>query len=255
MYWYKTHQITQYTTPLGTLDVACYYPYMHTYTGTITAKTSLEASAMLIRIATVPPISFSGGQYITLSIPTPQGMQDRPFSIASPARETPTIELLVKYVPGGIASEFFAQAPVGTSISLRGPQGVFTKKHTDTSAYFFATGTGIAPFRSMLPEFLASPNHAIELVYVTAPEITHFTHPDFFLLTNIPPQFIITRIDIPEKDQQSSQEHAISRIRSMELDSCRASYVCGNPAFVHETIDLLRKKGFLENRIYTDQFL
>ena len=45
----------------------------------------------------------------------------------------------------------FNHVEVGTEVSLRGPQGVFTLPETiDKDLFFICTGTGIAPFRSMV---------------------------------------------------------------------------------------------------------
>ena len=45
----------------------------------------------------------------------------------------------------------FNEANVGTALTLRGPQGVFIlPENIDRDLFFICTGTGIAPFRSMI---------------------------------------------------------------------------------------------------------
>jgi glycine betaine catabolism B len=76
----------------------------------------------------------------------------RSYSIASWPDRTNVIELLIVLLEGGKGTSYlFQEGKVGLELILRGPQGVFTLPNPiDRDLYFICTGTGIAPFRSMI---------------------------------------------------------------------------------------------------------
>ena len=106
-----------------------------------------------IEIAAVSTFDFIPGQFITLDLP----IHDKPnkrwrsYSIAS-WPDGNVIELLIVLLEGGAGTTFlFNEVRVGSEVSLRGPQGNFTLPDPiDKDLVFICTGTGIAPFRSML---------------------------------------------------------------------------------------------------------
>src|SRR5690606_9108035 len=76
----------------------------------------------------------------------------RSYSIASMPDGTNVIELVIVYLQGGMGTEYqINNVEVGSEITLRGPQGVFVlPEHMLENLFLVCTGTGIAPFRSMM---------------------------------------------------------------------------------------------------------
>jgi len=68
--------------------------------------------------------------------------------ITAPAQHS--LGLCVYHVEGGEFSSLLASAALGTSLSFTGPHGYFTFRPTGKPVVFVSTGTGIAPFLSML---------------------------------------------------------------------------------------------------------
>ena len=107
-----------------------------------------------IKVPELESFDFIPGQFVTLDLP----IHDKPnkrwrsYSIASWPDGSNIFELLIVLLPQGAGSSYmFEQVGVGTEISFRGPQGVFTlPAQIDKDLFFICTGTGIAPFRSML---------------------------------------------------------------------------------------------------------
>jgi len=97
---------------------------------------------------------FKAGQFITLDLPIHEQRNKRwrSYSIASMPDGGNVIELLIVYLKGGLASEYiFNEVKEGSFFTLRGPQGVFVIPDSlEKDLYMISTGTGIAPFRSML---------------------------------------------------------------------------------------------------------
>lgn len=97
---------------------------------------------------------FKPGQFVTADLPIHERRNKRwrSYSIASMPDGSNVIELIIVYLKGGLGTEYiFNQVDEGEEIILRGPQGVFVlPEKIEHDLYFVCTGTGIAPFRSML---------------------------------------------------------------------------------------------------------
>lgn len=97
---------------------------------------------------------FEPGQFVTLDLPVHEkpARRWRSFSIASAPNGSNEIELAVVLLDGGAGSTYlFDEVEIGNELSIRGPQGIFTlPKELDRDIFLICTGTGIAPYRSML---------------------------------------------------------------------------------------------------------
>src|SRR5262249_38849243 len=101
------------------------------------------------------PLGFVPGQWLSLTQTKPDGEEiTRAYSIAS-APDGGRFALCLNRVQGGFMSNYLCDLPVGTGISVQGPFGNFILRPPLRDTIFIATGTGIAPFRSMLHWLLA----------------------------------------------------------------------------------------------------
>lgn len=106
---------------------------------------------------TVPELEnfdFTPGQFVTLDLPIHEkpNKRVRSYSIASWPDGTNVFELVIVLLEGGLGTTYlFNKVDIGSELTLRGPQGVFTLKEENLQKdlFFICTGTGIAPFRSM----------------------------------------------------------------------------------------------------------
>jgi len=107
-----------------------------------------------IQIPELDVFDFKPGQFVTLDLPIHEKTNKRwrSYSIASAPDGTNIIELVIVLLEGGLGTTYlFNEIKVGSSLTLRGPVGVFTLPETlDKDLYLICTGTGIAPFRSMV---------------------------------------------------------------------------------------------------------
>jgi CDP-4-dehydro-6-deoxyglucose reductase len=107
------------------------------------------------------PLAFVAGQWLDLYVPCPGGVQKRAYSIASdPAARV--VELAVTRVEGGAASTVLHEIPVGATLEVSEPFGLFTRDPEQRArpALFVATGTGLSPLRSMLFDWQRQPLRA-----------------------------------------------------------------------------------------------
>lgn len=117
------------------------------------------------------PFDFKPGQFVTLDLPIHEQKNKRwrSYSIASWPDGTNVFELVVVLLEGGAGTNFlFSDISVGSTVSFRGPQGVFVLPQViDKDLFFICTGTGVAPFRSMTHHILNNniPHQEIYLVF------------------------------------------------------------------------------------------
>jgi CDP-4-dehydro-6-deoxyglucose reductase len=121
----------------------------------------------------IESFDFVPGQFVTLDLPIHEkpNKRWRSYSIASWPDGTNTFELLIVILEGGLGTTYlFNEVFEGSELTLRGPQGVFTlPQELSKDLYFICTGTGIAPFRSMVHHIQrhSIPHENINLIFGT----------------------------------------------------------------------------------------
>jgi len=107
-----------------------------------------------IQIPDLEAFHFKPGQFVTLDLPIHEKKNKRwrSYSIASWPDGTNTFELVIVLLEGGAGSTYlFNEIKVGSELQVRGPQGVFVLPDSlEQELFLICTGTGIAPFRSMV---------------------------------------------------------------------------------------------------------
>ena len=97
---------------------------------------------------------FEPGQFITFDLPIHErpNKRMRSYSIASWPDGTNVFELIIVLDKAGLGTNYlFNEVITGTELTFRGPMGVFTlKMPIEKDLFLICTGTGIAPFRSMV---------------------------------------------------------------------------------------------------------
>lgn len=125
-------------------------------TGTIIRieEATYNTKRFFIQVDELESFDFKAGQFVTLDLPIHEKINKRwrSYSIASWPDGSNVFELLVVLLEGGAGSTYlFNEVIVGSKLAFRGPQGVFVlPEKIDQDLFFICTGTGIAPFRSML---------------------------------------------------------------------------------------------------------
>ncbi len=107
---------------------------------------------------------FTPGQFISV-VDRENGKEvTRAYSIASP-RGGNKFALCLNRVPEGIVSRWLFDLNPGDELEMHEPLGFFTLRHPGRRAVFIATGTGIAPFRSMLLDHVPRTQPHVTLVF------------------------------------------------------------------------------------------
>ncbi len=136
------------------------------------------------RVADVDEFRFTPGQFVSIKQPRPDGkMQTRAYSIASAPRSEPTFDLCLNRVEDGFLSNWLCDLALGATIQFHGPHGLFVLREPRQDAIFIATGTGIAPIRSIIQWLFAEPKrnrgHEYWLVFGTRYEHSIYYRDEF----------------------------------------------------------------------------
>jgi len=128
------------------------------FTSTVLETRELSPTVKHIRFSTPEDFSHNPGQFISMLLEHEGREVRKPYSIAS-APAPGYVELCVKLVEGGLGSTHLHNLSVGDEVNFIGPMGIFKVRDKEKPITFICTGTGIAPFRAMIP-FLLKEGHS-----------------------------------------------------------------------------------------------
>ena len=117
---------------------------------------NLPGSVKIFKLSVPENFSFRAGQYVSISVPFDGKKIRRPYSIASSPKEKGFIELCIKIIPSGLASNYIMNLKKGDKVELFGPAGRFLiyGDSLQRNIVFVSAGTGITPFASMICDLL-----------------------------------------------------------------------------------------------------
>lgn len=235
------------------------------YSGKCTEIIDLTAEMKLFRFELVEPkeINFIPGQYIQLLTPVYAKSSEevyRAYSISSDPAQKNIIDLIIKYVPGGICTTYcFKYLKAGDTVKFNGPYGDFRLTENDSEMVFVAGGSGMAPFVSILYEmknknikrktaYYFGANKADELFLLDEMKQFEKDLPDF--------KFVPV-ISEPKQNQNWSGETGLvteAVERNVKNASQSEGYLCGSPGLIDASVKILKKLGMPANKIYYDKF-
>jgi len=207
------------------------------------------------------PTPFEPGQYMTTGVFADGKLWQRPYSVASAPRVAGTegYELYVRVVPIPRFTTLLWRLPIGHRMRIIGPKGKFLLEPDDRRTHLFiSTGTGIAPFMSMVRETLAEgrPRETVVLhgcSYVDElgyrDELESWERELTYPLTYVP---TLSRANDPRNAGWTGR---IGRAEAIVADVCRdlrlhpdrtVVYICGNPDMILNAEAVLMGLGFPE---------
>ncbi len=205
-------------------------------------------------------LHFQGGQFISIIIPGagPNGRDlRRAYSIAS-SPERDSFELCIKVVEGGPGTQYLYKLRPGDAFRGIAPYGDFIyKPKLGRHACFIATGTGIAPFRSILlsqnyrsnPPVKASCLLGVrteaELLYDL--ELRNFSGLNFITAVS-------QGTESNGKDFNGRVTHYLQHLGDNFPWLETEYYLCGHGGMITEVKALLTKKGVSKNSLHQEVY-
>jgi ferredoxin-NADP reductase len=234
-----------------------------TFTARLGRSTSLSefTKHLEFEMKAVPRFGFVAGQWLSFKATKPDGEEiTRAYSIASPPSEDNRFALCLNRVQDGFTSNYLCDMKEGDEIACQGPFGDFILRPPMRDTVFIATGTGIAPFRSMLHWLLAEESRhqgkQLSLVFGNRTEKDIYYHEEFLNLANEHPNFhYLPTLSRGAPEWQGLrgyvQEH-VPAIAQGRTDM--HAYVCGLDKMVKANRDLLKSLGWDRKSILYEKY-
>jgi NAD(P)H-flavin reductase len=194
------------------------------------------------------------GQFVSFEVPRPNSSlpATRPYSIASSPNQRDAIQLVLNRVSGGPGSEYLFGLQQGDCTSFRGPAGAFVLRDSPRDLLFVATGTGIAPIRSMLQALAeAASSRSITLFWGLRSERDLYYQDELSTLRERLPRFsFVTTLSQPSNVWRGAAGYVTPLVDAHVTDVTNLEvFLCGNGGMIRDVRGMLRSKGLCAIRV------
>jgi ferredoxin--NADP+ reductase len=235
------------------------------YNATLVAREDQHESLAYFKVRfDGDPILFEPGQYMTIGVFADGRIVQRPYSVASDpsAAGSDGYEMYIRLVNGGQFTPLLWQLPVGHRMRMIGPKGKFTLEPDDDRTHvFISSGTGNAPFVSMMRSllrggrprktvFLSGVSYQADLGYRGLLE-------DWERSGEYPVTYVPT-VSRPEEASNAGWAGRTGRVESIVGPVCdelgltpanAIAYLCGNPDMILAAEATLLSRSFPEEQV------
>src|SRR5579864_572301 len=204
---------------------------------------------------------FVAGQWLSFKQSKPDAEElTRAYSIASPPGDDPRFALCLNRVQDGFMSNFLCDMKAGEEIQCQGPFGDFILRPPLRDTIFIATGTGIAPFRSMLHWLLGDKSRHQEkqfwLVFGSRSEKDIYYHEEFLSLAREHANFhyfpTLSRGSAGWKGLRGYVQEHVPGIAQGRSDM--HAYICGLDKMVKANRELLKSLNWDRKSILCEKY-
>jgi ferredoxin-NADP reductase len=215
------------------------------------------------------PTPFETGQYMTIGVMVDGKIVQRPYSVASPPIESGTsgYEFYVRLVQGGQFTTLLWEMPVGQKMRMIGPKGKFMLTPGDDRTHIFiSSGTGNAPFVSMMKQALADGTQR-PAVFLNGVSYAHeigyrgllegWERSGGYPVTYIP---TVSRPSDPSNASWMGRTGRVEMILGSVLDELGLSaansvaYICGNPDMITSAEETLLGRDYPPEQVHKELY-
>lgn len=254
-------------------------PIAAKYNATVTAVDYVTPELFVLKVRPDAPVApFISGQYVLVGLSTnkprredsePEFKEQKPdrlllraYSIASAGHEVEQIEFFISVVSKGSLTPRLVQVKTGDRVHLGEKiRGTFTLEQVPPDREWVilaATGTGLAPFISMMRAERLQPSNRNFVILQGAPTGKEHGYVEELkaLAASLPNLTYIPSITRPHLDPDWKGD--VGRITryfdsdvlkerlGLELHPGKASvFLCGNPAMIEDVKKVLEPKGYI----------
>jgi ferredoxin--NADP+ reductase len=207
------------------------------------------------------PVHFEPGQYLTIGVVVDGKLLQRPYSVASAPQVggTEGYEFYVRLVPVTRFTTVLWRLPMGHRMRMIGPKGKFFLEPDDDRTHLYvSTGTGLAPFISMIRDTMlrGDPRRTVVLhgcSYVE--ELGYRAFLEGLQADGSYPLTYIPTISRPTDPRNAGWIGRAGRAESVVPAVCHdlgldpdrtVVYICGNPEMILNVESELIRRGFPE---------
>jgi ferredoxin-NADP reductase len=216
------------------------------------------------------PLDFIPGQFIQVHFSYPDGTATkRSYSLATIHDHAlgpgESVQIAVSYVAGGAATTLFEGLQEGQPIEASGPYGRFCLGASDANRRYLliGTGTGITPYRAMLPQLAEMmEKRGVEVVLLfgarTPAELIYGE--DFYSFADKHPNFRFVPCfsrELPADPHPDVRRGYVQEALAEFAPSAEGdiAYLCGNPNMVDAAFEALKGYGLPVPHIRREKYV
>ena len=205
---------------------------------------------------------YAAGQFIQFLIETDEKVKKRSYSIAgSPAEfeQQKKLSVALSYVENGLASSLFSSASPGLKMEVSGPYGVLTLPETiPGQLVLVGTGTGIAPYRSMLPQLkeIADKGISVKVVMGVRHRNDLIYRKDFEAIEKLDYRVCYSREAEVDQAQNEFTGYVQDQFADLSLNPVTdLVYLCGNPGMIDSAATVLKEMNFPPRQVKREKYV
>ncbi len=211
------------------------------------------------------PLDFIPGQFVTIHFTHEDKVVRRSYSVATIPGQSDLLEMAVSYVAEGLASEYLFHLQVGDQVEATGPFGRLILSQERPQRYLLvATGTGVTPYRSMLPDLLARLADQADLEVVILQGVRTRADAlyveDFLAAAEKNPRLkfyaCYSREFLEQAEAYEQQGYVSTVIKELTINPQHdLAYLCGNPNMIDEVFTYLKEQGMPIESIRREKYI
>jgi len=202
--------------------------------------------------------SFNPGQFIMVHVDeTTKPPVRRAYSIVNPPSEIGIIRLWVKYKEKLTGPSYLHTLKADQKCTLSGPYGQFATNNDEKALVFIATGTGIAPFNSMIADLIENEDkRQIELVFGVRHKEDLFSYNTFTSWQNTYENFSFLPTLSKAPDDWEGLKGRVTDVvpEAIKDHKNKSFYICGIPQMVTDMQTLLLELGCDKDNIHIEKY-
>ena len=217
-------------------------------------KLTNDVIKVVLRLPPNSNFRFNSGQYVNII----KGNITRSYSIANCSDHKNQLEFFIKNYENGLMSDyFFKEAKINDLLRLEGPIGTFFLRDSSfKNIIFLATGTGIAPIKSILERLDKSheqcQNKNFWVIVGARYQDDLFWEPN---LKNLNIKYIPV-LSRPENDWNGAKGYVQDIVLKQQIDIENTQvYACGSNDMINSAKELFFKNNLKENNFFSDAFV
>lgn len=215
------------------------------------------------------PFRFIPGQFVQLHFEHAGARVKRSYSVATRADDAShpdgIIEMAVSYVPGGAATTLLQHLEEGGAVDASGPYGRFCLNDHDANRRYLliATGTGVTPYRAMLPLIatrIAERDIEVVLIYGARNRDELLYGDEFAAFAAEHPRFTFvpcfSRLASAALGAGERLGYVQDQLDGLAPDAAGdIAYLCGNPNMVDACFEKLKAHGLPVPQIRREKYV
>ena len=216
-----------------------------------------------VEIPKEEPIDFTAGQFVTMDLPISDKRLKRwrSYSIANAPNGSNILEFCIVKLEDGAATKYlFNDLKVGENIRFKGPDGTFVLPDPiEKDLVLICTGTGVAPYRSMLIDLQKSqkPHKNIHLIFGTRYEDGILYRDEFKQMEKGIPGFKYS-IALSREENWKGTKGYVHQIYMEDYREVRPDvdfYICGWSNMIDDAVaNLILKLGYDKSQIHYELY-